>query len=252
VMAQTPEEVKRRATPALEGAFRMLNPAYAKERGQLLTHNRLMRVNTDLPAPPITKRFRETSTMDLEGAMPSSSSSHDLQGFAAEVDNMSMRAVMLSDLRMLDLQCQTLHEIKKRFFKQQTVEKPEETTKYISRHLINARILLVASQRASSSLIKRWLMRSQFELTLLKTGKEAWDHLKKKPGATDLCLFDVGISEISGIDLLKMLRKDPQLCDMPVILMSSSLDASKVPLSSPSFHPSPSVHPSRLTLPMFP
>ncbi len=70
-----------------------------------------------------------------------------------------------------------------------------------------------------------------FDVTVTRDGEEALDYLKRRgrfssrPGGNPaVILLDIKMPRMNGFELLKQIRQDPQLKDIPVVILTSSRD----------------------------
>lgn len=83
------------------------------------------------------------------------------------------------------------------------------------------RLLVVDDNPSNRNLMARQLARQGYSVALAEGGREALDMLGVQD--FDLVLLDILMPEVDGIEVLRRLRSDPALRDIPVI-MTSSLD----------------------------
>ena len=82
-----------------------------------------------------------------------------------------------------------------------------------------AKILLVEDDPFLVTLLKAKFAREGFEILLAKDGQEAINTLRQtKP---DLILLDIILPQKSGFEVLEEIRSDPQLRNIPVIIISN-------------------------------
>jgi CheY-like chemotaxis protein len=62
------------------------------------------------------------------------------------------------------------------------------------------------------------------ELTALPDGVQALDWMKRGENRPDLILLDLGLPGLRGTDVLRLIRSNAQLNDVPVIVVSGSED----------------------------
>ena len=82
-----------------------------------------------------------------------------------------------------------------------------------------ARILVVDDNPDNLLLLKGILCGAGYRVIKASCPGEAWDILRREP--VDLIICDVMMPEISGYDFCQLLRKDPKLRDIPVVLITS-------------------------------
>ena len=83
----------------------------------------------------------------------------------------------------------------------------------------NAKVLLVDDDPFLSNLLKVRLQKENVDVILAKDGEEALNRIEtEKPG---LVLLDLILPKKSGFEVLEKTSVDPQLKDMPVIIISN-------------------------------
>jgi signal transduction histidine kinase/CheY-like chemotaxis protein len=80
------------------------------------------------------------------------------------------------------------------------------------------RILLVEDMPEIGLIAQKLGQRGRHEVTWLKTGEEAWDHLQS--ACPDLLLLDIHLPGMNGVELCRRLRTLPHLEDMPIALFT--------------------------------
>lgn len=80
------------------------------------------------------------------------------------------------------------------------------------------RIVLVDDDLTLSEMYSERLRAAGFNVTVVHDGEAALAEAKKKP---DLMLLDIMMPKINGLDVLKEIKADPELKDMPVILLTA-------------------------------
>lgn len=93
-------------------------------------------------------------------------------------------------------------------------------------------ILLVEDNKGDIELTRESLSRGKLKntLTVVEDGESALNYLYKRAPYTDvlrpdIVLLDLNLPKVSGRDILKALKQDDNLNDIPVIILSSSQDA---------------------------
>lgn len=81
------------------------------------------------------------------------------------------------------------------------------------------KILIIDDDTAISDVWSLWLKRDGFDVITATTGKEGFDLAKKE--MPDLVLLDQIMPDIKGNDVLKMLKQDMQVKEIPVALVSN-------------------------------
>ncbi len=85
--------------------------------------------------------------------------------------------------------------------------------------------ILVAEDNAISQLMLLRILASEpgYEVQAAGDGKSAWAMVQQEP-TFDLCIFDVMMPQMSGIDVLRRMREDERLKSIPVMLCSALRD----------------------------
>lgn len=79
-------------------------------------------------------------------------------------------------------------------------------------------ILLVDDDLTLSEMYAERLRASGYAVTVAHDGEAGLEEAKKKP---DLMLLDIMMPKINGLDVLKALKADPELKNIPVILLTA-------------------------------
>lgn len=83
-------------------------------------------------------------------------------------------------------------------------------------------VLLVEDSPTILLALRKVLERWEYKVITAKDGREAWAELqKKKP---DIIISDIEMPELSGIELVKLMRSDLTLMDVPVILITANAE----------------------------
>jgi len=86
--------------------------------------------------------------------------------------------------------------------------------------------LLIANEDQNDRALLIQLFEKEYALTVAKSGIEALEALHKQ--RFDLVLLDVTIPGMSGFDVLRAIRSEPAMADLPVILISGLNDNASV------------------------
>lgn len=81
------------------------------------------------------------------------------------------------------------------------------------------RVLIVEDNSALANVLKFNLVRSGFEVTIARNGREAWDIVNNNPA--DLIITDHQMPEMSGIELCQKVRQHEKMQDIPIILVTA-------------------------------
>ena len=74
--------------------------------------------------------------------------------------------------------------------------------------------------------LDRALTASGYTVATASSGRAALEMLNREEISPDLMLVDVMMPDFSGIDLLRMLRADPQRSSVPVLMITAATDSS--------------------------
>ena len=88
------------------------------------------------------------------------------------------------------------------------------------------RILIVDDEPSNIFLLEGLLSAEGFTVLTAFNGKEAL--VKVKTEAPDVVLLDIMMPEITGIDVLEKLKSDPEVSDIPVIMVTAKSEAEDV------------------------
>ena len=83
----------------------------------------------------------------------------------------------------------------------------------------NMKVLIVEDEEALRKVLQEKMEHSGFETYAAKDGDEAWEMAKSKN--PDIILLDLILPKRSGFDVLGMLKNDPELKTIPVIVLSN-------------------------------
>lgn len=93
-------------------------------------------------------------------------------------------------------------------------------------------ILYIEDDPAHAEIAMRNLKKSRFanQITHLTDGQQALDYLFRQEQYTDpqksprphLILLDLRLPKIDGMEILKTLKNDPNLCSIPVVILTTS------------------------------
>ncbi|GAX79000.1 hypothetical protein CEUSTIGMA_g6440.t1 [Chlamydomonas eustigma] len=84
-------------------------------------------------------------------------------------------------------------------------------------------VLVVDDERISQVVVSSLLRKCNYKVTVAQGGSEAMEVLQKsEPGAFQLVLTDLVMPTCSGLDLLRYVRSNEVLSNLPVVMMSAS------------------------------
>lgn len=98
-------------------------------------------------------------------------------------------------------------------------------------------IILAEDDDGHAALVERNLLRAGFLNTLLRVrdGQEAIDLLRgendfagKAPGHPVLLILDINMPRLDGLEALRVIRKDPKLSTIPVIMLTTTDDPREI------------------------
>ena len=81
------------------------------------------------------------------------------------------------------------------------------------------KVLIVEDEEALRKVLQEKIQDSGFEAFTAKDGDEAWNMAKSKN--PDIILLDLILPKRNGFEVLGMLKQDPELKDIPVIVLSN-------------------------------
>jgi CheY-like chemotaxis protein len=83
-----------------------------------------------------------------------------------------------------------------------------------------AKVLVVDDDPDILTLVQTWLKRGGHKVAVTSSGPEALAMVEEK-GRPDVCVVDVSMPEMSGLELVKILHERPETKDVPVIFLSA-------------------------------
>jgi two-component system chemotaxis response regulator CheY len=87
-----------------------------------------------------------------------------------------------------------------------------------------AKALVVDDSRAVRMILSRTLRELGFEVREAGNGREALEVMAAEKTAVDLVLADWNMPEINGLDLLKRLRRNPELASLVVVMVTTETE----------------------------
>jgi CheY-like chemotaxis protein len=92
---------------------------------------------------------------------------------------------------------------------------------------VTKRILVVDDRNELLHLMRRVLEDEQYQVSILQEGKDAF--AKVKSMVPDLLILDLKLGDMSGQDVLKQIKNDAAIADIPVIVYTAAvLEAEEV------------------------
>lgn len=83
--------------------------------------------------------------------------------------------------------------------------------------------IMIVDDDATSLAIGKALLERDYEVVLMRSGIQALGYLKQDT-PPDLILLDVIMPGTGGMDVLRALKKDPALCEIPTFFLTSTTD----------------------------
>ncbi|MEN9558705.1 MAG: hypothetical protein RL141_1074 [Candidatus Parcubacteria bacterium] len=87
-------------------------------------------------------------------------------------------------------------------------------------------ILVVEDDQALQEALKLKLVQAGFAVTTAGSGEEALEAVKKQ--RPTLISLDILLPRMNGLEFLQIIRKDPALSDVPVVVLSVSAGMEKI------------------------
>ena len=89
------------------------------------------------------------------------------------------------------------------------------------------RILVVDDKNELLHLMRRVLEDEEYQVSILQEGKDAYTHVKTQ--LPDLLILDLKLGDVSGQDILKLLKDDRFTAEIPIIVYTAAvLEAEEV------------------------
>ncbi len=89
---------------------------------------------------------------------------------------------------------------------------------------IKGTALMIDDDDLSHNIIRMILKNDRYEMISSYTGAEALDYLSKHSSEIDFIFLDLMMPDMHGLDVLKKIRSDESLANIPVIVQSASAD----------------------------
>lgn len=87
-----------------------------------------------------------------------------------------------------------------------------------------AKALVVDDSRAVRMILSRTLKEIGYEVCEAANGRQALDVIQTEKTALTLVLTDWNMPEMNGLDLLKMVRQDPELSSLVVVMVTTETE----------------------------
>src|SRR4051812_2747079 len=95
-----------------------------------------------------------------------------------------------------------------------------------SKKVSSIRLLIVDDNEANRDMLGRRLSKQGYQTTLVPGGREALQKIAENP--FDLVLLDIDMPELSGMEVLKLIRADRSPVELPVIMVTALSDSAHV------------------------
>jgi CheY-like chemotaxis protein len=89
-------------------------------------------------------------------------------------------------------------------------------------------ILAVDDDPINLDIIDEFTLGKGFELLTAESGVEALELLRREKTRVDVVLLDRMMPGIDGLEVLQQIKKDPELCKIPVILLTAASESAQV------------------------
>src|SRR5512144_1822532 len=89
----------------------------------------------------------------------------------------------------------------------------------VENRVMAARVLVVDDERDVCRLLTFSLQQAGFEVLSAGTGSEALLSIGRKPPA--VVVLDVGLPDVSGVDVCRRLRADQELADIGIVMLTA-------------------------------
>ena len=87
---------------------------------------------------------------------------------------------------------------------------------------------------------------AQAQLTIVSNGEAAFDFLAKSSVLPDICIFDINMPGVNGIDLLRKVRSDGRFKQLYIVMLTTSTDTPTADmcfdLGADAFYSKPGTH----------
>lgn len=89
------------------------------------------------------------------------------------------------------------------------------------------RALVIDDSRAMRTILRGILVSLEFEVVEAADGRQAVDILSEDHNF-DLALVDWNLPEMSGLEIVTEVRKDPQLASLPLLMVTTETESERV------------------------
>ncbi len=88
-----------------------------------------------------------------------------------------------------------------------------------------AKVLLIDDEEACLFSVKLMLESLDLSVMLARSGAEAFEVLKKNRSEISVILLDMMLPDITGLEILKEISREPSYAEIPVIIQTGMSDA---------------------------
>jgi len=89
-------------------------------------------------------------------------------------------------------------------------------------------VLVVDDDHINAKMLSKRLLKRDFEVTTLYCGKDCIEYVEKNHETLDLILLDIMMPDLSGLEVLAILREKYSTMDLPIIMVTAKGEASDV------------------------
>jgi len=100
------------------------------------------------------------------------------------------------------------------------------TDRIAATHAPAGTILVVDDNEMNRDLLSRRLRRDGHTVVMAEHGRAALDELARAP--FDLMLLDIMMPELTGYEVLEIVKKDPALCHIPVVMITAATEEESI------------------------
>ncbi|MBR3296789.1 MAG: response regulator, partial [Firmicutes bacterium] len=83
------------------------------------------------------------------------------------------------------------------------------------------RLILIVDDEPVNQEMLAFVLRSEYEVLTADNGIQAIEMMRENSKKLSLVLLDLLMPEMSGIEVLRIVREDPELCDIPIVVMTA-------------------------------
>ncbi len=90
------------------------------------------------------------------------------------------------------------------------------------------RLLLADDDRVMRLVLRQALQHHGYDVKIVESGEEALDVLKEHAGQIDTVILDREMPGLKGLEVVEIMKKDPQMAMIPVIILTGSGEQDKI------------------------